>query len=175
METLFGDDKVGGDGRPEVARVDRAGQLIVPAEVLARAGILPGDDVVVEATADGVRIVSDVLRKVYVEATSHCNLDCEMCVRHGWKEPLGHMPVDWFERLVEGLPTTGAEALTLAFGGFGEPLLHPDWQTLFALARARDLRIEIITNGVRLNADAAAAMVDLGVSQVTGVDRRRRQ
>ena len=162
-----GGDKVGGDGRPGGARVDEAGHLIVPAEVLARAGIAPGQDVLVEATADGVRIVSDALRKVYVEATSHCNLDCQMCVRRGWKAPLGHMPVDRFERLVEGLPTTGAEALTLAFGGFGEPLLHPEWQKLFAVARARDLRIEIITNGVTLNADAAAAMVDLGVSQVT--------
>ena len=91
METPFGDDKVGGDGRPGGARVDQAGHLIVPAEVLARAGIAHGQDVVVEATADGVRIVSDALRKVYVEATSHCNLDCQMCVRHGWKEPLGHM------------------------------------------------------------------------------------
>jgi len=166
MEPPFGDDKVGG-GRPGGARVDQASQLIVPAEVLARAGILPGDDVVVEATAEGVRIAPDALRKVYVESTSHCNLDCAMCVRHGWQERSGHMPVERFERLVEGLPRATVEPLTVAFGGFGEPLVHPEWRQLLAVARARGLRIEVITNGLLLDAEAAAVLVELAVSRVT--------
>jgi MoaA/NifB/PqqE/SkfB family radical SAM enzyme len=147
--------------------VDSSGQLIVSAAAMARAGIAPGDDVVVEVTSDGVRIVADALRKVYVESTSHCNLDCAMCVRHGWEEPLGHMPVERFERLLDGLPKDSAGTITIAFGGFGEPLVHPEWQRLMAMARARDLCVEIITNGLLLDAEAAATMVALGITQVT--------
>jgi MoaA/NifB/PqqE/SkfB family radical SAM enzyme len=179
MEPPFGDDEAGGAGqagtpaspaaRKElsgVVRVGSSGQVIVPADVLAGAGIGPDDDVVVEATADGVRVARDAMRKVYVESASRCNLDCSMCVRHGWQEPLGCMPADRFERLVDGLPR-GAGEVTLAFGGFGEPLVHPEWRSLLGSACARSLRVEVITNGVLLNAEAAAAMTDLGVSQVT--------
>jgi MoaA/NifB/PqqE/SkfB family radical SAM enzyme len=144
-----------------------AKDLVIPADVLARAGLQPGDDLVVEAASDGLRVASDALRKVYVEITSHCNLDCPMCVRHGWQEPLGHMPVERFERLLEGLPDATRQRVTLAFGGFGETLVHAGWRRLAGLARARDHRVEIITNGMLLDAAAAAAMVDLGVAQVT--------
>ncbi|MBE3134821.1 MAG: radical SAM protein [Acidobacteria bacterium] len=147
--------------------VDLSGQLVVSAEVLAQAGLEPGQAVIVEATAEGVRIVPDALRKVHVEITSHCNLDCAMCVRHGWQEPLGHMPLARFERLVEGLPVVSAQSLTLAFSGFGEPLVHPAWQEMMRLARGRQHRVELITNGLLLDARAARTLVDLGVAQVT--------
>jgi MoaA/NifB/PqqE/SkfB family radical SAM enzyme len=124
-------------------------------------------DDVVEAASGGAPIVRDALRKIYVESTSRCNLDCRMCVRHGWQDPLGHMSVERFERLISGVPAPSALPVTLAFGGFGEPLVHPEWRRLLALARARDLRVEIITNGLLLDEAAAAEMVDLGVGQVT--------
>jgi MoaA/NifB/PqqE/SkfB family radical SAM enzyme len=143
------------------------GQLVVSAELLARAGISPEHDVVIEATAQGIRIMPDALRKVHVETTSHCNLDCPMCVRHGWQEPPGQMPLARFERLVEGLPVASAESLTLTFSGFGEPLVHPAWHELMRLARGRQHRVEVITNGLLLDAQVARALVELGVAQVT--------
>jgi MoaA/NifB/PqqE/SkfB family radical SAM enzyme len=57
--------------------------------------------------------------------------------------------------------------VTLAFGGFGEPLCHPDWARFVSLARCRDLGVELVTNGVLLEASSAAMLVDLGVSRVT--------
>lgn len=155
------------DERSRALSVDPSGQLIVSAAVMAQAGIAPGDNVVVEVSSDGLRISADAPRKVYVESTSHCNLDCAMCIRHGWHQPLGHMPVERFERLVDGLPADATAATTIAFGGFGEPLLHPEWQRLASIATARDFRVEIITNGLLLGADAADALVGLGVNQVT--------
>jgi MoaA/NifB/PqqE/SkfB family radical SAM enzyme len=128
--------------------VDASGRVVVSAQALARAGIVPGQDVI-------------------VEATSHCNLDCSMCVRHGWQEPIGHMPLARFERLLEGLPFVSADHLTLAFSGFGEPLVHPAWQDMMRLARGRQHRVELITNGLLLDADVARTLVDLGVAQVT--------
>jgi hypothetical protein len=67
--------------------------LIVPADIAARLDTGPDDDVAVEMDADGVRVVRDALRTVYVETTSRCNLECAMCVHHGWRDPLGHMPL----------------------------------------------------------------------------------
>jgi MoaA/NifB/PqqE/SkfB family radical SAM enzyme len=142
--------------------------LIVPAAIAARAGICPGDDVVYEADTDGVRLVNDTLRKVYVETTSHCNLDCPMCVRHGWHDVPGHMPMDRFERLVDGLlPLATPDAITLTFGGFGEPLVHPAWEEMVVGARTRKLRVEMITNGVLLDGRIADVLVQAGVAQVT--------
>lgn len=149
------------------ASVDLSGRLLVSAEVLARAGIAPGQDVIVEASADSVCLIPDALRKVHVETTSHCNLDCGMCVRHGWQEPFGHMPLARFERLVEGLPVVRAETLTLAFSGFGEPLVHPAWQEMMRLTRSRQLRVELITNGLLIDEEVARTLVDLGVAQIT--------
>lgn len=140
----------------------------VPAELAARAGIGPNDDVIVEADADGVHLRPDALRKVYAETTSHCNLECRMCVRHGWHDPLGHMPTDRFERLVDGLqPLATPDAVTLTFGGFGEPLVHPAWEQLVLDARSRQLRVEVITNGVLVDTRVAEFMVEAGVAQVT--------
>lgn len=149
------------------ACVEPSGQLVVSPKLLARAGLSAGQDVVIEATSQGIRIMPDALRKVHVETTSHCNLDCPMCVRHGWQEPLGHMPLARFAGLVEGLPVASAESLTLAFSGFGEPLVHPAWHQMMRLARGRDHRVEVITNGLRLDAQVARALVALGVGQVT--------
>ncbi len=149
------------------ATVEPSGQLLVPADVLRQAGISPGQDVVVETGADGVRIVPDVLRKVHVEITSCCNLDCTMCVRRGWSDPLGDMPFGRFKRLVDGLSADCGDGLTLAFSGFGEPLAHPDWQKIVRLARERQHRVELITNGLLLDADGARTLVELGVAQVT--------
>jgi MoaA/NifB/PqqE/SkfB family radical SAM enzyme len=142
------------------------GDLTIPSDTLARAGLGAGDDLIVEAAPGHVRVFSDRVRKVYVESTSRCNLDCRMCVRHGWSDPQGHMPVEGFERLVDGIPPADPP-VTLTFGGFGEPLVHPEWRRLLALAGERGLRVEFITNGLLLGPDAAREMVERGVGQVT--------
>jgi MoaA/NifB/PqqE/SkfB family radical SAM enzyme len=147
--------------------IDAAGNLVVPAEVFDRAGFTADQDILVETDAGGVRIVADSLRKVYVESTSRCNLDCAMCIRHGWDTAPGDMSLAQYERLLEGLPVTGPDRLTLAFSGFGEPLVHPAWQEMIGLARRRQHRVELITNGVLLGAEMARALVDLGVARVT--------
>ncbi len=151
----------------DVVRVAQSGDMTIPADVLARAGIFPGQNVVIEATADGVRIATDALRKVHVETTSHCNLDCPMCVRHGWEEPLGHMPPARFERLLQGLPADDAGRITLAFSGFGEPLVNPDSIAMMWRTSAQGHRVELITNGLLVDESVARTLVDVGVAKVT--------
>lgn len=153
--------------RPEALEFDARG-LTLGRDVLVRARLDQDEEVLVELTGDGLRLKSDRLRKIYVEVTSVCNLACATCIRNAWSEPLGHMPVERFLRLVQGLPVTqpGAEAITLSLSGFGEPLAHPHFLDLVRLARERGLRVEIVTNGLLLDAALARTLADLGVSQV---------
>jgi MoaA/NifB/PqqE/SkfB family radical SAM enzyme len=150
------------------------GDLVVPAALLAQSGLGAGDDLICEAKPDGLRLAPDALRKVYVEITSQCNLSCATCIRQAWDEPLGHMALARFSRLLDGLP--GAEGqrsggvshpITLSLSGFGEPLVHPEFLTFIRLARKRGVRVEIITNGTLLDAALARELVALGISQVT--------
>lgn len=69
-----------------------------------------------------------MLKKLNVELTSACNLDCRMCFRNQWfDEKTGSMSEENIERLTEIIARESFE--TLVFGGMGEPLAH------FALTR----------------------------------------
>ncbi len=146
------------------------GDLLLPADLLTQAGLDAADDLICEAGPDGLRLTADTLRKVYVEVTSACNLACATCIRHAWDEPVGHMPLARYTRLLDGLPAVTQShrlPITLSLSGFGEPLVHPEFLVFVGLARARGLRVEIITNGTLLDAALARELIDLGVAQIT--------
>jgi MoaA/NifB/PqqE/SkfB family radical SAM enzyme len=126
------------------------------------------EDLLVELTGSGLRLTADRLRKVYVEVTSECNLACATCIRHAWDEPSGRMPIERYMRLLDGLPERrpGVEPVTLSLSGFGEPLAHPRFADFAQLARERDLRVEVVTNGLLLDSGLALMLADIGVSQV---------
>ena len=149
---------------------NEAGELVLPADLLAQAGLDLADDVFCEVGPAGLRLTSDALRKVYVEITSACNLACATCSRQTWAEPLGHMPLARYMQLLDGLPAgtqSPGRPVTLSLSGFGEPLVHPEFLTLVRLAREQGVRVEVITNGTLLDAALARELVVLGVAQVT--------
>jgi MoaA/NifB/PqqE/SkfB family radical SAM enzyme len=139
----------------------------IPDSIATGADLRPGDELWAESNADGVVVRSDSLRKVYVEATGHCNLQCAMCPRQAWAQDSGHMTAACFDQLLAGLPTAGPDRITLAFGGFGEPTVHPRLVDLVALSRMQRHRVEIITNGTTMTAQLARQLIELGVAQVT--------
>lgn len=145
-----------------------AAGLLLPPNLLVRAGLHEGDDLLAEVTPQGLRLTADRLRKVYVEVTSACNLACATCIRNAWDEPSGHMPVERFVRLLHGLPPArvGLTPTALSLSGFGEPLTHPRFLDLVSLARAQGLSIEIVTNGLLLDVTLARALAGQGISQV---------
>ena len=77
------------------------------------------------------------LRKVYVELTTACNLDCGMCIRHSWEDLGGDMTRETFSRFdrrVAGDPS----AEVVNFSGFGEPTLIPISSRFWARLSERD-------------------------------------
>ena len=62
-------------------------------------------------------------RKLYVEASSRCNLRCKMCFRHSWiGEHFGDLDTSVFARVMDDPVLSATE--TVFFGGMGEPLLQ---------------------------------------------------
>ena len=137
----------------------------MPAALLAGLGLAPADEIILERIGHRLVLASDTLRRVYVEATSLCNLSCASCIRNAWTEPMGYMPMGRYRRLLAGLPRRPG-AVTLAFGGFGEPLAHPEFLEMVRLARAQELQVELITNGTLMESAVAQSLVELGVAQV---------
>ncbi len=106
--------------------------------------------------------IVDALRKVYVEPTNACNLDCRTCVRHSWNEPEGFMEWQVYERVVEGLTAPA----TISFMGLGEPLLHPRLVDMVRLATERGLATEMTTNALLLDETMADELAAAGLGQL---------
>jgi MoaA/NifB/PqqE/SkfB family radical SAM enzyme len=108
---------------------------------------------------------SDQLNKLYIEITSACNLDCQMCVRRTWNEPTGHMPLETYEDLMEQVRQLPAPPI-IHLSGYGEPMFHPDFLEMVRLAKAIGARVELTTNGMLLDAETAAALIDLDLNRL---------
>ncbi|MCW8983971.1 MAG: radical SAM protein [Thermoanaerobaculales bacterium] len=116
------------------------------------------------------------LRALQVEVTSRCTRRCAVCPRAAlgerWLE--GDLSEAHWDRLRPDLPLV--EHLHLQ--GWGEPLLHPDLETMALDAAAAGCRVGVTTNGDLLG-DAMGWIVDgpvdiLAVSLAGGRERNRR-
>jgi len=86
------------------------------------------------------------IRKVYVELSSECNFNCEMCFRQSFSTDAGTMSQALLNRVqteIETLP----KLREVVLGGLGEPLLHPNIKELISFLKQRDIRVTITTNG----------------------------
>jgi molybdenum cofactor biosynthesis enzyme MoaA len=106
----------------------------------------------------------DTLTKLYVEITSLCNLDCQMCVQ-AWAEPLGSMPLEVFRDLMHQLRAF-PDMPTVHLGGYGEPTKHPDFLEIVRCAKEDGRRVEMTTNGTLLDAALARAVIELDIDRV---------
>jgi len=80
------------------------------------------------------------------------------------------MEMATYRRLVDGLREV-ASLRTVAFWGFGEPLLHPDIVEMVALAKELGAKTELITNGLLLDKEMAEGLVMAGLDTlVVSVD-----
>jgi tungsten cofactor oxidoreducase radical SAM maturase len=105
------------------------------------------------------------LRKLYVEPTTVCNLNCRTCIRNIWKDPKAHMEMETLRQLVEQT-TDFPELQRVVFSGLGEPLTHPHILDMVRLVRERDLAVTIGSNGLLLDKAMSRELVALGVDRL---------
>lgn len=144
------------------AHVNERNEVVLPAHVAEELGIVPGDELRVEPNGHGIYVHSPVnaLKRVYVEVTNKCNLNCSTCMRNVWDVKFGYMTEETFENIllsIQDLPNKPE----LFFGGYGEPLSHP--RILDMIQRAKELghRVSLITNGILLTERVVDRLIDL--------------
>ena len=105
------------------------------------------------------------LRKVYVEPTTRCNLNCRTCMRRAWDEPAADMSMETYHRLLDSLRNLKTVE-RVAYWGIGEALMHPRIAEMIGRAHAMGLETELITNAQLLDESAARALVDAGLDRL---------
>lgn len=146
----------------QYAHVNERGEIILPHHLASELGLTPGDEIRVEPNGQGLHIHPSIttLKRVYVEVTNKCNLNCATCMRNVWDVKYGHMADETFERILlsfQDLPNKPE----LFLGGYGEPLSHPRILDMIESAKKLGHRVSIITNGILLTEQVSRRLIDL--------------
>ena len=143
-----------------IIEISDDGHLQIPEQLAIQYGLKSGAKLVLEASQGEIRIQSPITRlaKVYIEPTNTCNLGCRTCMRNVWDEPPGFMGEGIFQRILQGLEAISPRPV-LFFGGFGEPLSHPDIIKMIQQAKALGCRVELISNGIYLSPQMSEELV----------------
>lgn len=83
-----------------------------------------------------------MFKKVYIEITNNCNLDCTFCIKN--KRNKKFISLDEFDVLLDKLQ---GYTKYLYFHVMGEPMLHPKINELIDVASEKGYFINITTNG----------------------------
>jgi MoaA/NifB/PqqE/SkfB family radical SAM enzyme len=149
------------------ASVDEKGRLIVPDEVSTQFGLQPGAHLRIEMIDNHIRLHRPVthLAKVYVEPTNRCNLNCRTCIRNNWEVEFGDMSIETFNRIMEDIKNLNPPPL-IFFGGLGEPLEHPHILDMVGEAKSIGARVELITNGIKLDIELSRELIKIGLDML---------
>ena len=86
-----------------------------------------------------------MLKKIYLEITNICNLNCSFC--HGTSREGRFMSIGEFESISSALV---GHTKFLYFHLMGEPLLHPELGEFLSIAQSKGFRVILTTNGTLL-------------------------
>lgn len=105
-----------------------------------------------------------MLKKLYIEPTTKCNLSCKMCFRHTWfDEPICDLSLEDFRRVIDTMPSS---VETIFFGGMGEPLFHKDICEMIRIAADTGADVELLTNGTLLTETMIHGLMDAGLTRL---------
>ena len=105
------------------------------------------------------------VNKLYIEATTGCNLQCRTCIRNIWDDPQALMSRETIQCLLASLDDL-PNLQRVIFSGFGESLTHPHIFDFIESIRKHELAVTIATNGLLINPIIASELVKLGVDRV---------
>lgn len=100
-------------------------------------------------------------KKIHIEISNVCNLSCSFCP--SVQREKGRISVAAFEKIVEAAAPLSEE---VCLHLMGEPLLHPELESLVALCAAADVRIFLVSNGVLLRQRASELLLHPAFRQV---------
>jgi radical SAM protein with 4Fe4S-binding SPASM domain len=126
----------------------------------------------------GATVLRSYPRRIVLELTNACNLNCIMCGRNATDFKPTRLDMEWF-RAFEPLFDT-IEEVTLM--GWGEPTIHPHFEEMLRVINKYTARKYFCTNGMRLDklrnaifdnhVDVFAVSVDGATAESNNVIRR---
>lgn len=85
-------------------------------------------------------------KRIYIEITNCCNLNCSFCIKNSRKSKI--MSFDEFKIILEKIKN---HTSYLYFHVLGEPLLHPNINEFINYASEKKFKVNITTNGYLIN------------------------
>ena len=86
------------------------------------------------------------LKKIYIEITNNCNLNCDFCIKNKRKNI--NLDIDNYKYIIDKIKNNTKE---IYLHVLGEPLLHKDINTFIDYAYNNNLLVNITTNGYLIN------------------------
>ena len=86
------------------------------------------------------------LKKIYIEITNTCNLDCSFCIKNQRKPMI--MSFDNYKYIINKIKNNTKE---IYLHVLGEPLMHKDINSFIDYAYNNGLLVNITTNGYLIN------------------------
>ena len=109
--------------------------------------------------------MDDKPRKLNIEVTTQCNLNCVICMRKVWKEESGDMSLETYKALLPVFP----ELETVNIIGIGEPLLNEHIIKMIQLGKANlppNGRFSLTTNATLIDDEIAKQLVASGIDDI---------
>lgn len=97
---------------------------------------------------------------INIEPTTRCNFNCWYCVGRHMKQ--ADIDVHGFAAMLDNF----AGLKTIALVGEGEPLLHKDFFVMAQMARQRNIKVMIISNGSAFSRSVIKQLCESGVAYV---------
>jgi MoaA/NifB/PqqE/SkfB family radical SAM enzyme len=147
--------------------IDKDGRMVFPPELRENYGLHAGAQVLLRENARFLHLQRPIshLAKVYLEPTSRCNLSCRTCIRNAWMEPQGDMSPATWQRVLTSLEALPSRPQGI-FGGFGEPLAHPDILSMVEQVKPLASSVELITNGMLLTEAVARHLIKMDLDML---------
>ncbi len=98
------------------------------------------------------------------EITTRCNLRCTHCELEAGERRPDEMSGDEALALAGDLASLGCSEVSLTGG---EPLLRGDWADIAARLASRGIQVKVVTNGLLVDDEAVARMIEAGVTGVS--------
>jgi MoaA/NifB/PqqE/SkfB family radical SAM enzyme len=151
----------------QYARVDEKGNITLPPNLARELGLSPGDEIRVGPNGQGLHLGSSItaLKRIYVEITNKCNLNCATCMRNVWDVQYAGMSAETFSRILKGCESLPRKP-ELFFGGYGEPLSHPACLDMIEQAKKAGHSVSLITNGILLTEQVTRRLIDLRLDKL---------
>lgn len=112
------------------------------------------------------------IKKIYLELTDRCNLDCKICYRKSWGQPFCDIKEEVLNKLICEFEEYN-ELKEIVIGGIGEPTCSLQFKR--ALELLKDYKITVTTNGTLIDealAEYLVKYVDVVTISVDGLEEK---